>query len=811
MNPARFRRVQEVFAAALQCGPGEARERLLLAECGGDAELLREVRSLLAAEVAESQTPRAQKPAGEALPNRRYGPFVAERVLGHGGMGAVWLARRTEGGFEQHVALKLVAGHLAGDFFAERFRAERQILAGLEHPNIARLIDGGVAEDGTSWLAMEYVDGQELDAYCEARKLAVRERLELFRQVCAAVSHAHRNLVVHRDLKPANILVTAEGQPKLLDFGTAKLLSPGAEVTLTGYAMFTPRYASPEQLRGDMVTTASDVYSLGMVLYELLTGLPPWGKQRTTLEELRRGVEEQEPRRPSEACPARRGELQGDLDTIVGKALQWDGRQRYESVDQLSEDLRRYLSGATVSARPSTFGYRASKFIRRHRVGVGAGVMAVLLLTGATAVSIRQAHVARDEAEKARRVSAFVKKTLLSTTPNWFGTNSKSASVTDLLDGAARRVAKDLGSEPASEADMRMTLGRAYSMLGQHAKAKEQLERSLQLARQAGVEALVAEVQVFLGEAALLRGDARLAVDLMRESRKYALRMGEKADWEYRMILANNLAVALMGMAQDVEEPRRLMGEVTDLLKQHAQEGDTRIAMTVASASLIASLSGDIELGERLARQSLSMNLRQPVVPLEIYVAHANLGSALAMQGRLEEALEEQNKCYDILIKGLGAEHMHTMTIRSDRGRTLARLGRGEEAEHELRETMAIWQRIRAKDHPDTSATMTNLGYALQVQGRLAEAEEWLRWSLGIQRKAYRQKDRRLSDTTGTLGMVLLDKKEFAEAGQLLEESAKIYGMLYPPKHPYVVRAAERLEQWRTASAAAATQQNEAK
>jgi len=803
MDSARFQRVQEVFEAALRSSPGEARDRVLLTECGNDAELLREVRSLLAAEQAESQTPRPEKPAADTLRTRRYGPFLAERLLGHGGMGAVWLARRTEGGFEQHVALKLVAGHLAGDFFAERFRAERQILAGLEHPNIARLIDGGVAEDGTSWLAMEYVDGQELDAYCEARKLGVRERLDLFRQVCAAVSHAHRNLVVHRDLKPANILVTAEGQPKLLDFGTAKLLSPGAEATMTGYAMFTPRYASPEQLRGDMVTTASDVYSLGMVLYELLTGLPPWGKQRTTLEELRRGVEEQEPRRPSEACPARRAELQGDLDTIVGKALHWDPLQRYQSVDQLSDDLRRYLIGATVSARPSTFGYRASKFIRRYRVGVAAGVLSVALLTGATVVSIHQARLAHEEADKARRVSAFVKKTLLSTTPNWFGTNSKSASVTDLLDGAARRVSQDLGSEPASEADMRLTLGRAYSMLGQHAKAQEQEERALALAKRIGAEAQVAEIQSFLGEAAYLRGDPKLAVELMRESRKYALRMGEKANWEYRMILANNLAVALSGLSQDIEEPRKLMGEVTELLKQHAQEGDTRIAMAVAAGSMIAAMRGDLEMAERLARQSLAINQRQSVVPLESYVGHANLGTALATQGRLEEALEEQTKAYDILIKGLGAEHLHTMTVRSDRARTIARLGRGEEAETELRETLTIWQRIRAKDHPDSSATMTSLGFALQVQGRLREAEEWLRWSLGIQRKAFRLKDRRLSDTTGTLGMVLLEKTEFAEAGQLLEESAKIYNMLYPPQHPYVVRARERLEQWRTASAAA--------
>lgn len=216
---------------------------------------------------------------------------------------------------------------------------------------------------------------------------------------------------------------------------------------------------------------------------------------------------------------------------------------------------------------------------------------------------------------------------------------------------------------------------------------------------------------------------------------------------------------------------------------------------------MIAAMSGDLEMAERLARQSLAINQRQSVVPLESYVGHANLGTALAVQGRLEEALEEQTKAYDILIKGLGAEHLHTMTVRSDRARTIARLGR-EEAETELRETLAIWQRIRAKDHPDSSSTMTSLGFALQVQGRLREAEEWLRWSYGIQRKAFRLKDRRLSDTTGTLGMVLLEKKEFAEAGQLLEESAKIYNMLYPPQHPYAVRARERLEQWRTASAA---------
>jgi tetratricopeptide (TPR) repeat protein/tRNA A-37 threonylcarbamoyl transferase component Bud32 len=348
--------------------------------------------------------------ASAHLPER-IGHYRVLRELGRGGMGTVYLAERDEPGLRKTVAVKVVSRGMDSAFVLRRFRTERQILAGLEHPGIARLYDGGTTDEGLPYFVMEYVDGEDLVAYCEARKLPIRTRLRLFVLVCEAVQYAHQGLVVHRDLKPSNILVTAAGEPKLLDFGIAKLLGPpigdeSAEQTASVVRLLTPDFASPEQVRGDRVTTASDVYALGVVLYELLSGHRPYRLKAGTAAQLERAILEKDVDAPSTALARDlRRQLRGDLDNVVLKALRKDPAERYATAAELADDVRRYLDGFPVRAVADRPAYRVAKFLRRHRTAVAAGAAVVLSLVAGLGIALRQARVA--EAERRRAEALF--------------------------------------------------------------------------------------------------------------------------------------------------------------------------------------------------------------------------------------------------------------------------------------------------------------------------------------------------------------------------------------------------------------------
>jgi tetratricopeptide (TPR) repeat protein/tRNA A-37 threonylcarbamoyl transferase component Bud32 len=422
-----WQRSKEVFQAALTCAP-ELRGAFLDEACGGDGELRREVHRLLAAHDAAGgflstsigldSDGAEEAGALEAVP-QRIGPYRILDTIAHGGMGTVYRAVRDDDAFRKTVALKLVRGGRQSDYFQRRFRQERQILARFQHPNVATVLDGGTTEDGQPYLVMEYVDGQPITDFCAARGMGTRERLVLFRTVCGAVQYAHQNLVVHRDIKPANVLVDGHGAAKLLDFGIAKLLASGVEPelapTATVLPMLTPEYASPEQVKGQPVTTASDVYSLGVLLYELLAGRRPYEVQADSLEAIVQAVCQTEPTAPSEAVTERSGtrpagtlpsasELRGDLDTIVLKALRKEPERRYRTAHELSEDLRRHLEGLPVTARADTIGYRAGKFVRRHRTAVAAAFLVSASLVVGIVTTTRQARLAQRRFDEARRL-----------------------------------------------------------------------------------------------------------------------------------------------------------------------------------------------------------------------------------------------------------------------------------------------------------------------------------------------------------------------------------------------------------------------
>ncbi len=417
LSVEQWEQVNQIIADALEQKSPIARAALVVERSGNDREILREVKSLLEQTTdslesfAESATESLRREMSILAPGRRIGAYAIVRELGRGGMGAVYLAQRADGAFDKQVAIKVLKRGTDTDEVLRRFQSEREILARLNHPNIARLLDAGTTDDGLPYFVMDYVDGKPITKYANEHRLSVTQRLNLFRAVCAAVSYAHQNLIIHRDLKPSNVLVTNEGEVKLLDFGIAKLVQEAEaeqqQVTVTLLRVMTPEYASPEQIKGEPVTTVSDVYSLGVFLYELLTGERPYKLKRRTPAEITKVICEQEPERPSTAVA--KGDanskleirnskiLKGDLDNIVLKALRKEPQRRYLSVDQLSDDIRRHLEGLPVRARKDTFSYRASKFIQRHKLGVAAAGLVALALVGGSITTAWQAHQARLE------------------------------------------------------------------------------------------------------------------------------------------------------------------------------------------------------------------------------------------------------------------------------------------------------------------------------------------------------------------------------------------------------------------------------
>ena len=529
-----WERVADVFADTIE-QPSEDRAAFLAEACAGDPPLLAAVERLIAAqsgadpEFLQRLDPTSLAEIIQSLrtPLDRAGPYRLVREIGSGGMGQVFLGERADGQFEQRVAIKLLKRGMDSDAILSRFLRERQILAALEHPHIARLLDGGVADDGRPYLVMEYVEGEPITRYCDERRLTIDDRLELFRAVCSAVEHAHRSLVVHRDLKPSNILVTKDGRPKLLDFGIAKVLAapeqaaePTTQTHDAGH-LLTPDYAAPEQFRGGAITTSTDVYGAGAVLYELLSGRRPFGRDSTAAR-ITRATDEDPPllsttagaspwsdnaesidaiaaARATDAVRLRR-RLEGDLDTIVAMALRTSPERRYVSIEALREDIRRHQQRLPVTARPDTTGYRISRFVRRHRAGVlASATFAVLVLVFAVtatvqAVRIRQQAAAleverdraRNEATAARETANFLVGVFEVSDP-MSGGRADSIRARDLLDRGAERIASELGAQPELQARLLGVIARAYANMQLSDRAEPLVQRALALTRSSSI------------------------------------------------------------------------------------------------------------------------------------------------------------------------------------------------------------------------------------------------------------------------------------------------------------------------------------
>ncbi len=521
MEADDWKRIKEALLEALGLDPRERAAYLeradLTAEARAEVESLlafeaeaRDFMSLPAGEFSGDLFP-TTGPTADALAGQRVGAYEIVSELGSGGMGAVYLARRADGKFEQAVAVKMLRREFNTEKIRRAFKREKEILATLAHPNIATLIDAGTTEDGIPYLVMEYVKGEPIDEFCQSRILSLNARLKLFNKVCDAVAFAHRSLIVHRDLKPSNILVNADGEPKLLDFGISKLLDAKAEDAglVTHFGALTPQYASPEQMKGEPVTTATDVYSLGIVLFNLLTERFPYDTGDKTNGQLIREITDAAPAPPSEAARTfiASSQLRGDLDNIVLKALRKEPERRYKTVEQFSADIWRYIDGLPVLARPATISYRARKFYGRNKVSVLAAAFILASLLVGIAVAASQARAARAQAriaaaaqlqaeleterakvekQRAERTSRFMQSFLEYANPHWYGRGEGRINVTvrEAMDAAAARIDTELSDEPEVRADLHYTVGEVYRTHGESEIALTHFRQSLDLYRQ---------------------------------------------------------------------------------------------------------------------------------------------------------------------------------------------------------------------------------------------------------------------------------------------------------------------------------------
>lgn len=684
LSPERWQRVNDLFIDALE-HPADARGRWLAEQCGGDDELRREVESLLQADVPAGPGTSVARAVAHAiassmvaapLPMQTIGPYRILREIGQGGMASVFLATREGDDFEQRVAIKVVRGLLGGESL-RRFRAERQILASLEHPCIARLLDGGATADGVPYLAMEYVDGKPIDEYCAGNRLTVRERLQLFCRVCDAVSHAHRNLVVHRDIKPTNILVTADGAPKLLDFGIARLIAEegpsGMPLTLTGMRVLTPEYASPEQVKGEPITTASDVYSLGVLLFELLTGERPLQFPLRHSPDIERVVCTVEPPRPSTAVKTGKEArtLAGDLDTIVLTALRKEPTRRYASAAHMAEDIRRYLDGRPVLARNPTWKYRSIRFVQRNLTGVAmtAALVAVVLAFAATLVlQNRRVRAERDASEQ-------VTSLLLEMYSSFDPTSSRGSRVTpqELLDTGASRIQSELKGQPEMQARMLDRFGELYINIGLSDRAVDVLKTALAARESAGDRASVhtgvtlTHLAVALterGELAEAEESAGRAVDILRRlapgSAELAESLNALGDLRDRRGAPEGVAM----LTEAVELWRRTKGvdsfEFADGVG--AIVASTR-SLAAEHANLVA--RADLLKAERFERELLVAR-RKVLGDVNLLTAASlhRLGLLLRAMDRQGEAEPLLQEALDTRLQLLGESHPRVMRTR---------------------------------------------------------------------------------------------------------------------------------------------------
>jgi len=827
----RWKRIEEILGTALELRPAEV-DPFLQRECGDDPTLRREVEGLLQAEAscgdflsvaaaervaplvreAERQEARRQTPRNGS----RVGAYRLLREIGRGGMGIVFLAERVDGQFEARVCLKLLRGELDSEEILRRFLQERQILAWLRHPNIASLLDGGLTEDGVPYFVMEYVDGLPITQFCDERRMSVGDRLRLFRQVCRGVQHAHGNLVVHRDLKPSNILVTRSGEVKLLDFGIAKLLGkgPDASVTQTAVRLLTPRYAAPEQIEGGPVTTATDVYSLGVVLYELLTGHLPHdppgnGREAFSSEAYARAVRGIEPARPSsvvlrvasrsgpggsaagrtplEISRARatqpkklRRSLSGDLDNILLQALRPAAEDRYSGAAALEEDISRHLSALPVRARPPAFSYRAARFMRRHWVAVTAAGLIVLSLLGGLAGVLWQARRAGLEARRAEAVTRFMTSLFDAATPS--AAQGRTISIPRMLDSASERIDGELRDQPEVQQEVLQIVGKLYLYNGLYARAESLLARSLALGEDLYGESdprlleslfRLATVHQETGDLETAERDFRRALAIARTALPR-----DNPELTYRI---NDLAV-LLHQKGEFAEAVRLQREVLTRKQALLGKDHPDVSSTMNNLAVLLMERGDYSEAEGLVRRALE--IRRGYYGEKSTAVANTLHNLMVLHRYRREYAPAESLAREVLQLRqtlLGDRHPAVASSIFNLGAVLQGKGEREQAEGLYGRAIAMMDSTLGPDHPDVAGMRNVLARLFREEGRLAEAESISREALAVTERRLPREHPYRARILLELGQNLCDQGRFREAEELLREGHELLLRLYGP------------------------------
>ena len=776
MTPERWKTVQTLFEAALKKAPAD-RLAYLQEACENDTALFLEVSSLLSADEApdsmleghamELLSTDLDAPAIPSLQGSVIGPYRLQKQIGEGGMGLVYLAERIDGLFEQQVAIKIIKHGMDSAHIIRRFEEERRILARLQHENIARLLDGGVTEDGRPYFVMEYVEGVPIDKYCDNNQRSIDDRLALFVTVCKAVLYAHANLVVHRDLKPENILVTSDGTVKLLDFGIAKVLGNAEEqtqLTQAGNRILTPAYASPEQLRGELIGTSSDIYSLGVVLYELLTGQRP---QTHGITEANLDPHHSQPDLPSRTIdqairssdsatldsisrarstqPEKlRRQLKGDLDVICLKALRPDIQRRYRSVETFSEDIQRHRTGQPVLARPDSAGYKFRKLVQRHQIGVVITVAIFLLITSIvsfyTIQLSRERDRARSEAEKAEEVSKFLQGIFEVSDPS--ASRGETVTARELLDKGAQQVESDLADQPEVQAEMLDVIGKVYSELGLYDRAASMHKNALD------------KKQELLGDDHI---EVATSLKLLGLTQR---RLGNypSADSAYRAALAI---------------------QRTSFGKTHKE-----VAETLTNLAVVVRRMGNDEEAADMLTEALQQRINL-LGPMHIDVAQTmnNLAIVRMRLSEFEAADTLFAQVVDILQQTVGDIHPGVASSLNNRAYLQRQLGDDAAAENLYRKSLEVKRKLYGNEHPSLINSLNNLSSMLIISKKYDEAEVLINEGLEIGSKRLEDKHPDIANSLGHLSNISEARREYVRALELRREKLEIEQHVYGDDH----------------------------
>lgn len=825
---SEWQSIKDIFNEALELKAAE-RENFVREKCRDHPERLDELLSLLQAHEQEGPLDRPIQSIKKSvftdempgqMSDKKIGPYRIIRELGRGGMGMVYLAERDDDQFNQKVALKLIPAGITSENQNLRFLAERQILSNLDHRNIAKLLDGGITNNNLPWFAMEFISGKPIDVYCDEKQLSISQRLKLFTEVCSAIQYAHQKLVIHRDLKPSNILVTEDGLVKLLDFGIAKTLNPDelldhrAPITKTGLLPLTPAYASPEQIRNDNITTASDIYQLGVILYELLTGYRPYEVSGHSPSEIEQIVCHREPTRPSTAITkfqtlqketeqtaeeisiARQTRpeqlqkyLRGDLDTIILKALQKDPERRYESAEKMASDISNYLNGQPVSAHPDSVLYRSQKFMKRHTLGVASTFAIILLLMG-YAVTItwhsQQTEAALQQAQqenlKAEQVTGFLMEMFEASDPNEFPGLAVTAG--DILERGVQN-AERLEDQPEIQAQMFDLTGRIYMNLGQYEVAESLLKRGLDL-RQVIYDPGHAEISESLHNVGVLywnRGQYHTAEEFLRE----ALQLKQEIYTGNNESLATTmtaLAIVLKEL-RNFDEAEPLYRDALAMNLELFGEIHESVAFSLNNLGNYLESIGEYQQAEEHYQKSLDIyrelyGNNHPLVAGRLN----NLGGLQSINGDLREAMRYHEEALNIRQSIFNDMHPDVAESYHNLGEVFMDLERYEEAEEYLGKALSIRRAVLDSAHPNTSQTVNVLGILKSRTGDYEAATKYYQESLEMKKEQLGEDHSEVGIQLNNIGLLLVRQERYSEAMETLQRSKEIMDIHYDDDHP---------------------------